>query len=189
MSSKPTIFVLYATIRPYVFIQTYSIWRKKAQNNENIKFLIAVNSKQDSDIIQQFLYKQDKIIIVNTDKRGVCYPSYELSSKLEGDKEDIVIFASDDFYPPDNYDTYLINKLNNKEGGLMVRDGYQLPDSSNMLTPVMSIPILTYGCLERLNKIIYHPAYNHMHSDGELYKNLKELNLLIDDRITDATAH
>jgi hypothetical protein len=46
---------------------------------------------------------------------------------------------------------------------------------------------MTYGCLKKLNMIIYHPAYNHMFSDTELYDNLKDLNLLYDDRLNDET--
>jgi hypothetical protein len=89
---------------------------------------------------------------------------------------------------PQGWDTYLINKLNGKgDVGLMVRDGYQLPDSSNMLYPAITIPIMTYGCLKKLNMTIYHPAYNHMFSDCELYNNLKDLGLLYDDRKNDTT--
>jgi hypothetical protein len=102
--------------------------------------------------------------------------------------DDIVVFASDDFMAPQGWDTYLINKLNGKgDVGLMVRDGYQLPDSSNMLHAAITIPIMTYGCLKKLNMTIYHPAYNHMFSDCELYNNLKDLGLLYDDRMNDDT--
>jgi hypothetical protein len=102
--------------------------------------------------------------------------------------DDIVVFASDDFMAPQGWDTYLINKFNEKgDVGLMVRDGYQLPDSSNMLHAAITIPIMTYGCLKKMNMIIYHPVYNHMFSDCELYNNLKDLELLYDDRINDTT--
>jgi hypothetical protein len=46
---------------------------------------------------------------------------------------------------------------------------------------------MTYGCLKKLNMTIYHPAYNHMFSDCELYNNLKDLSLLYDDRMNDDT--
>ena len=130
---------------------------------------------------------ENRIITVKTDKIGVCYPSYQLSSTTEGQSGDIVVFASDDFLPPQNWDLYLTSKLENREGGLMVRDGYQLPDSSNMQYPAITIPIMTWGCFEKLNKIIYNPVYTHMYSDCELYINLKDMGFLIDERVSDTT--
>jgi hypothetical protein len=37
---------------------------------------------------------------------------------------------------------------------------------------------LTYNCLKKLNKAIYHPAYHWQYSDAELYQNLIALQLL-----------
>jgi hypothetical protein len=101
--------------------------------------------------------------------------------------DDIVVFASDDFMAPQGWDTYLIDKLKERTSALFVRDGYQLPDSSNMLHPAITIPIMTYDCLLKINRAIYHPSYNHMFSDCELYLTLKDLGLLYDDRLNDET--
>ena len=184
------IHLLWCTIRPEVFKQMHPYWIGRSTNTKNIKTHIAVNVEHHSDYIKEYFKSNNldyRIMTVKTDKIGVCYPSYQLSSTTEGQTGDIVVFASDDFLPPQNWDQYLISKLEGKEGGLMVRDGYQLPDSSNMQYPAITIPIMTWGCFEKLNKTIYNPVYTHMYSDCELYINLKDTGLLIDDRINDPT--
>ncbi len=184
------IHLLWCTIRPEVFKQMHPYWIGRSTNIKNIKTHIAVNVEQHSDYIKEYFKSNNldyRIITVKTDKIGVCYPSYQLSSTTEGQAGDIVVFASDDFLPPQNWDQYLISKLEGKEGGLMVRDGYQLPDSSNMQYPAITIPIMTWGCFEKLNKTIYNPVYTHMYSDCELYINLKDTGMLIDDRLNDPT--
>lgn len=186
------IHILWCTLRPAQFQHAHTEWIKKADSPEKIQTYVAVNWKEHADQLREYLNK-NYLITVNTNKIGVCYPSYELSSKLGikmgvANDNDIVIFASDDFMAPQGWDTYLTSKLDGKgDVGLMVRDGYQLPDSSNMLHAAITIPIMTYGCLKKLNMTIYHPVYNHMFSDCELYNNLKDLGLLYDDRINDTT--
>jgi len=181
------IHLLWATIRPEQFKITHSHWIKKSEKLDNIKTYVAVNNSQHKDILKNYI-KDDYIINVNTNKIGVCYPSYKLSSYLNNticESNDIVVFASDDFIPPKNWDKYLIQKLKNKSGALLVNDGYQLLDFSNMSEPVFSIPIMTYDCLLKLNKVIYNPIYTHLCSDAELFLNLKEMDLIIDDRAND----
>jgi hypothetical protein len=165
-------------------------WIRRSDNPSEIKTYVAVNWEQHKSELENYL-ESEYLVSLNTDRIGVCYPSYMLSSNLgkefgECKDEDIVVFASDDFLAPKSWDTYLKSKMKEKgDVGLMVRDGYQKPDSTNMLHPVVTIPIMTFGCLRKMNGIIYHPAYNHMFSDGELYLNLKDLGLLFDDRLND----
>jgi hypothetical protein len=183
------IHILWPTIRPYVFANSYKIWIEKS-TNKDITTHVCINdffTNEEKAIVRKAIGQTGKILEINQTRFGVCQKAYELSSKLEANDDDIVVFASDDFLPPNDWDNYIVNKLKDKQGCLMVRDGYQLPDSSNMLHPCITIPIMTYGCLKQLNKVIYHPAYYHMFSDCELYLNLKELGLLIDDRLTDMT--
>lgn len=185
------IHILWCTIRPETFKQIHPYWMGRADNNQNIKTHVAVNDQPHQEIIEKYFRQSNnysnRVIVTLSKKIGVCDPSYKLSSSLYGSPGDIVVFASDDFLPPEHWDTYLINKLKDREGGLIVRDGYQLPDSSNMQYPAITIPILTWGCFEKLNKTIYNPVYVHMYSDCELFINLKDMNMLIDDRLTDMT--
>ena len=181
------IHILWCTLRPQVFINNYKIWISKSKTKESIKTYSCVNFEDHKKIINDQVPDVNVIVSDRPNRIGVCYPSYLLSSSLEANSNDIVVFASDDFLPPDNWDEYLINKLSNRDGVLMVRDGYQLPDSSNMQFPCVTIPIMTYSALLKMNKVIYHPSYNHMYSDSELFLTSKELGILIDDRISDIT--
>lgn len=188
------IHLLWCTIRPEQFIKTHQVWMDRIEDKNDVITYVCVNWKEHRDIISEYIdTSKNYIITIKTDKIGVCYPSYELTSRLGIDMgickdEDIVVFASDDFVPPTNWDKYLNEKFKTiGDKTLFVRDGYQLPDSSNMLHPAVTIPIMTYGCLIRLNRYIYHPSYSHMFSDCELYENLKDLDLLYDDRLNDTT--
>lgn len=184
--------ILWCTLRPEKFKSMHTEWISRSQNPQNIRTYVAVNWKEHADVLREYL-KDNFLMTLNTNKIGVCYPSYQLSSRLGNgmgkcETGDIVIFASDDFLPPVNWDTYLTKKFEGRgDVALMVRDGYQLPDSSNMLHPAITIPIMTYGCLLKINRAIYHPAYNHMFSDCDLYITLKDLGLLYDDRLNDET--
>lgn len=186
------IHILWCTLRPVQFKHAHSEWIRRAENPDSIQTYVAVNWKEHADELREYLGR-NYLITLNTDRIGVCYPSYQLSSNLgikmgKCEDSDIVIFASDDFLPPQGWDTYLKKKLEGMgDVSLMVRDGYQLPDSSNMLHAAITIPIMTYGCLKKLNMVIYHPSYSHMFSDCELYNNLKDLGLLYDDRLNDET--
>ena len=79
--------------------------------------------------------------------------------------------VSDDFFSPENWDVWLKKQFKNFNGGIMVRDGYQT-------NKCITIPIMTYGCLLALNRIIYHPSYTWQFSDEELYHNISGLKML-----------
>lgn len=182
------IHLLWCTIRTANFPNVHKYWFDRTAQKERVKCHVLVSTQNEATFLKQYFdaIKQDnRIEVFQPPYPGVCLPSYKLSSTLEAENSDIVIFGSDDFTPPQNWDEYLIGKLNNKTGALLVNDGYQAIDFSNMAEPVFSIPVMTYDCLLRNNKVIYNPAYTHLCSDAELFLNLKEMNLIIDERVDD----
>lgn len=182
------IHLLWCTIRTGNFPNVHKIWLDKLNNKDILKTHILVSTETEANFLEQYLNSinhDSRIVVYQPPYPGVCLPSYKLSSTLEAEDSDIVVFASDDFTPPNNWDEYLVEKLKNKTGALLVNDGYQAIDFSNMAEPVFSIPVMTYDCLLKNNKIIYNPAYTHLCSDAELFLNLKEMDLIIDDRIND----
>ena len=118
------IHILWCTLRTAQFQHAHTEWIKRADNPENIQTYVAVNWKEHADQLREYL-KKNYIITVNTNKIGVCYPGYQLTSNLgikmgQCKDDDIVVFASDDFMAPQGWDTYLINKLSGRDDALFV---------------------------------------------------------------------
>lgn len=174
------IHLLWPTIRPKMMVETYSTWVSRADNYDNITTYIAVNTSQQQARLKQLfnqrgLHKQISVL-VSGDIIGVTHACNYLTQlpQLDGPDTDMVILASDDMYAPQHWDSWLISQLGSRTtNAILVNDGYVKQNN-------ITIPIMTMGCLKKLNRIIYHPSYKHSYSDTELYANLLQLDLLLD---------
>jgi glycosyltransferase involved in cell wall biosynthesis len=178
LRSRFKVILLWPTVRPLTFNKQVKLWVENASNKDDLFCITAVNTKQQAEQIEPAPYLKNPII-VGDERRGVTHATHQLaSSDFGGIPGDIVILASDDFYPILGWDDWVKKQMLDYNGCLLVNDGWQ---TGNCVT----IPIMDYSCLVRLNKIIYHPAYFHQYSDNELYDNLNELKLLKNLRSAD----
>lgn len=193
--------ILWATARPKMFVERHKTWMEKASENNYIHTLVAVNTQAEKDEIEE-LYEQmhfrsidcDIQIKVTGDNLGVVKPIYELTKDLSLVKDsNIVIVVCDDVDCIQDWDEYLTNELKDFDGALMIRDGYQHYEydynkviKKQQIPQVVSMPVMTFGCLKKLNKIIFHPDYLHYFADNELFLNLLEMGLLKDERSADS---
>lgn len=168
------IFILWATCRPNTFKKTHQHWIKNARNPANIKTYVAVDTEEEKASLPNF-----NVMVTGSESKGVCFPCYCLSRNLIADDRDIVVFASDDFFPPYGWDKMIQGLIGREECVLVLNDGIQKFPSE-----VVTLPIMTYGALKKMNYVIYHPAYQHMYSDVELYLTAKKLGFLKDVRRT-----
>jgi hypothetical protein len=193
--------ILWATARPKMFIQRHKNWMKNASKKHFIHTLVAVNTIDEKDeillnydeISQRLQDYQVKVKVTGDENLGVVYPIYELSKDLKLNDKDIVIVVCDDVECPENWDEYLVDEFKLWNGALMIRDGYQHYEydiskmiSKKIIPPAVSMPVMTFKCLKKLNMIIFHPDYKHYFADNELFLNLYELGLLKDDRNSDS---
>jgi len=170
------IHLLWPTIRPFIMVKFYNKWINNSSKKHSIHLKVAVNTPKQMGTIRKLLGRHTPVINIGNNKIGVTRAATALSRNFRCKSDDeIVILASDDIKPFLSWDQWVIDQLEGKTGCLIVNDG-------NNQGGVVTIPIMTYGCLKQLNYIIYHPAYNHLYSDAELMDVLKELDLAINLR-------
>jgi len=161
------IIFLWPTVRPEVMKETYKHWITNKTSKAKIRTIVAVNTQEQRDRLPNF----KDVFVVGDQKKGPVHATNVLSKRVIANDGDVVILISDDFYAPKGWDEYLLKEFENFDGCLMVKDGYQQGGC-------VTIPIMTYSCLLKLNRFIYHPAYVWQFSDAELYHNLQDLGLL-----------
>ncbi len=159
--------IIWPTIRPNVMKKTWSEWLDNAVHPEQIRIKVAVNTEREWRTVSEF----DDVLIIGTKKRGPCQAVHRLSTTVAVDPGDILILASDDFYPRPGWDAWVLNHFEKFDGALMVNDGLQT-------APILTIPILTYNCFMALNRVLNHPSYHCCRADVELFDNLFELGMI-----------
>ena len=159
------IYLLWCTANPELFIKTHQEWMDNAVHPMEVKTLVAVDSQEHADMLDGY-----HVIVTENPRHGITVPLYILSDSIMAKGDDIIIVPSDDFFPPTNWDMYLRETFYEFDGVFKVNDGY--------MKNIISMPVMTYSALLKLNRIIYHPSYTHMFSDRELQDNAEELGIL-----------
>jgi hypothetical protein len=152
---------LWPTIRPLWFRNAYrdatESWTNWAVHPENMRVQVAVNTPAQRAELPGY-----DVIVIGEQRPGAAYASYCLTKAVQAEPNDVIVLASDDMKPPRQWDKWICEQFEGFDGCLLINDGYQTE-------PSVTLPIMTFSCLLKLNRIIYHPAYFHMYSDTELY--------------------
>lgn len=175
-------YFLWGTIRPDFAKITHAEWIAKCSDPSNVFTKFAVKTLEQKQQIDSFNLQNCDVIIVD-DRTGYNNAVTVAGRQLECNDDDIILYLSDDFTPPDKWDVYINKKFENWNDALFLHDGYQQVVKDGMLC--ITLGCMTFSCLKKLNKILFHPDYIHFFSDNEAFINLKELGLLKDDRDID----
>jgi hypothetical protein len=170
------IIILWATIRPQMFLDVLKIWKENKSNNNNIEIYVQCKDQSQADEISKKQYIVDHIFIGNI---GLPASLTYLCNKIEETDNAIIINIQDDLYPPPHWDKIISDEFKNYSGAVVFKDSIQPSD-----VPICVFPCLTYGALKKLNGIIFHPDYQHSFCDLEYYQNIRELGILKDVRRT-----
>lgn len=172
------IYLICSTIRPQKFVNTHEEWAFNASNNDNFTTKVVVDTEKDQRFLENLGYD---VIRYTGGTRGITKPLTMLTQSMIYVKDnDIIVVMSDDYYPPKDWDKFLIDTYKEYTGGINVYEGRP----EKIQNEIVPLPIVDGATLKKLNYIIYHPAYTHMYSDNELRDNLAEMGLIKNFGIT-----
>jgi hypothetical protein len=171
------IHILWPTARLGVMKESVVNWLRSATGSATINLTIAVNTEAEAEEIRGWKnFHACNVIVTGAHRLGPVWPVHQLCKQLVAEEDDIVILATDDFLPPLGWDTFIRNRLDYC-GALIINDGVRKRGDR-----LMTLPIMTYSCLLKINRLIVHPDYGWHFADAELYENLDALGLLRDAR-------
>lgn len=146
---------------------TLQFWLSKANGPANIEHILSI----DSDDVEKFKYMElfkNSTVLVNHNS-NVVQATNHAACEATGD---IMIYMSDDFFPPDEWDEKVQNSFDRiyfTEGidaiaCVKVDDGLQ-----PMHVRVMTIPIINRALYLKLG-FFWHPGYFSMFCDQWMYE-------------------
>lgn len=157
-------------------LETALNWKDKASGNNHIEHILSL----DTDDTQLYRYKsmfeghtlrssraidKETFIIIASSNTCVVEATNHAAKEATGD---ILIYLSDDFDCPENWDELILSKVHTGDWLLRVNDGYQPMDNC-----VLTIPIMSRSLYENLG-YFWFPEYKSMWVDVDLYFTTKE---------------
>ena len=152
---------------------TATIWNKKAYNVDNIEYILSIDDSDPELINYRKLFNDDKYKILVSDNSNLVEATNRGCKIATGD---ILIYVSDDFEPPYDWDKSLIEiaEKQDREDYLIKVDDCLQPFDNCVLT----IPIMSKGLFDKLG-YFWHPSYKSIWVDVDLYFTCKDLDCMV----------
>lgn len=161
--------------RAHLALQTATYWYNRIGGDiNNVEYILSVDlsdPKQDEYIntFNSIPFSKKKLFVSENDT--VVQATNIAARESTGD---ILIYLSDDFHCPSNWDELVKSKINNRIPILLkVDDCYQRFDKD-----VLTIPIMNRRLYERLG-YFWYPEYRSMFVDQDLYWVAKHLGAIV----------
>lgn len=140
-------------------LETFIYWVNQSSGENEIEHILSI----DNDDVQKSSYLgTGETLIVCSDNQDVVQATNKAASSSTGD---ILLYLSDDFKCPKDWDKLIVEKVKNNSGKwlLKVDDCLQ-----KFEVPVLTIPIMSRALYTKLG-YFWNPLYKSMFVDEDLY--------------------
>lgn len=158
--------------RPQKALACFQNWMSKAEDQSNIEWLVGIDSDDLAYYEYIKVFELDGLAKVRTSNQSTVVAATNLIAKESNGQ--ILIYVSDDFDCPKNWDRLIIDEFLKHTGPILLKVDDCLQHFS---TGVCTIPIVNRLLYQRL-KYFWHPEYKSMHVDVDLYETCKRLGVI-----------
>jgi len=147
--------------------QTLNNWMLKSSGGNEIEHILSIDSDDKELLIYTALFDSKMIIGPNDSVVSATNKAAEIATG------DILIYLSDDFDCPKDWDKLIVDKNLEGEWLLKVDDGLQ-----RFYVGIVTIPIMSKSLYSRLG-YFWHPSYKSQFVDRDLYYTVYSMGYLI----------
>lgn len=150
--------------RSYKAYATYLFWLKQSSGKTTIEHILSIDVSDTKEHIAKYLELfQEKSTVILSNNTCVVEATNVACKYSKGN---IIIYLSDDFFPPENWDIDLIDVFT----PYMSRPTLlKVDDCLNKFTAgILTIPIMNSKLYKKLG-YFWHPSYRSMFVDEDLY--------------------
>lgn len=159
--------------RPAQALNCINLWLTRFSKENKIEYVLSLDTDDASNylsVIPRMHRLVDAKVVVKQNKSVV--PALNNGAKVS--TGDVLIYLSDDFECPENWDRELVKVIGNKkEFAIWVADGLQ--------NSIMTIHMLSRAYYERLG-YMYYPEYFSVYADNDITEQAKKDNVMINAR-------
>lgn len=170
----PKISIIHPTARlPHGWYPSFSTWNARAEKPEDIEYLLVIDEgmPEPNLPVNDTRFSGTHLLINRGAKSSVA--AANLGAQLSGG--DLLILAQDDLYPPQNWDTQILNALGDKlYQDAVIRCKTGMPRDNDLLF-VLNMTRTRY---KRLGYMFY-PDYISMYADDDLTQHAMYDNVIV----------
>jgi len=179
-STETTFSICYATRRSWCIETVVGDWLEKSSNRKAVEFIICVDA-DDSESVESAKGTCQHIgntrVVVQSSAPFNCVKAWNAAAKASKGK--VLVMVSDDFVPPQNWDSQLVGLQSNWINESWV---VRVNDCNNSTTnKPFTLPILTRSRYEKL-EYVFWPEYESIFSDTEFGDHAQLDGVVIDAR-------
>jgi len=179
-SDEPIFSICYATRRSWCIKAVVEDWLQKAKNRKAVEFVIGVDANDMASVHEaQELSRHlvNTFVVIQNHEPFNAVKAWNAAAKATKGK--VLIVISDDFVPPQNWDSDLIAI---KSNWINERWVVRVNDCNNSAqNKPITLPIITRARYEELG-YVYWPEYESTFCDTDLTEHAKLDNIVLDAR-------